>query len=195
MNTFWLKVAGAVVLVVVVIIIISAIMPSGDNNEPQPKPGKKTIYDTAEQDRQKFLRDPEPVDSSQNNIPAPEPNDKTDNSGTLSPAPPAPEPETLYFKPLNEIEKIEAERLLNVAVPGRSIGRLPTTGFKLMVDPCRQIIRRWPESSYAYQAKLMLADIPERFRTRYNITDEEMDVSAFRKQRPGTQPYKYKDLK
>jgi len=100
-----------------------------------------------------------------------------------------PEPTVLYFQPLSEIEQIEAEKLLNVAVPGRSIGRLPMTGFSLMVPNCRQIIQRWPESQYAYQAKRLLADLPPRYQTRYNVTKEEMDVSMFYQQRPGTQPF------
>ena len=121
------------------------------------------------------------------------PNNEVESSGTVSPPPTAPEPVTRYFKVLDEIEQIEAERLLNVAAPGRSIGRLPGTGFKLMIDSCRQIIRRWPDSSYAYQAKRMLADMPERFRARYDITAEEMDVSIYLKQRPGTKPFTFKD--
>jgi outer membrane protein assembly factor BamD (BamD/ComL family) len=63
------------------------------------------------------------------------------------------------------------------------------TGFNLMVQNCRQIIKRWPDSQYAYQAKRMLADLPPRYQTRYKVTKEEMDVSMFYKQRPGTQPF------
>ena len=76
MNTFWLKVASGVILAVVLIIIISAIMPSGDNNEPKPKPEKRTFYEVAEQDRQKFLQDAEPVEPSQDNIAKHEPNEE-----------------------------------------------------------------------------------------------------------------------
>jgi outer membrane protein assembly factor BamD (BamD/ComL family) len=50
---------------------------------------------------------------------------------------------------------------------------------KLMVDYCRQIIERWPKSVYAFQAKRMLADIPERYKKMYNVTEKEMDVSSF----------------
>jgi hypothetical protein len=103
--------------------------------------------------------------------------------------PKPPEKATLYFSELSEIEQIEAERLLQVAVPGRSIGRLPMTGFNLMVDTCRQILRRWPDSWYAYKAKQMLADMPERFRPRYRITEEELDLSRFAEPRPGTKPF------
>jgi hypothetical protein len=62
-----------------------------------------------------------------------------------------------------------------------------------MVQTCRQIISKWPDSWYAYRAKQMLIDMPERFRGRYNITQEELDISAFTKQRPGTEPYKVEE--
>jgi hypothetical protein len=35
----------------------------------------------------------------------------------------------------------------------------------------------------------MLIDMPERFRERYKITKEELDISKFTKQRPGTKPF------
>ena len=95
----------------------------------------------------------------------------------------------IYCKELSEIDKIEAERLLNIAVPGRSIGRLPMTSFKLMVDNCREIIRRWPDSWFAYRAKQMLADMPSRFRKRYRVTQEELDLSEFSEPRRGTKPF------
>ncbi len=100
----------------------------------------------------------------------------------------------MYFKPLDEIDKIEAERLWNVAVPGYSIGRLPAMGFKgLSVDPCRQIIKRWPDSFYAFQAKRMLGSLPERYQMRYKVTDEEKDLTRFFKPRKGTQPMQFKE--
>jgi hypothetical protein len=126
----------------------------------------------------------------------PEPEQTPANKEGVEPLPPVPKPAeppkptVLYFKPLDEIDNIEAERLLSVAVPGRSIGRLPMTGSKLMVDNCRQIIRRWPDSFFAYRAKQLLADLPERDQRRYNVTKEELDVSRFAKSRPGTQPFK-----
>ena len=76
-----------------------------------------------------------------------------------------------------------------MAVPGRSIGRLPMTGFSLMVPNCRQIIKRWPDSWYAYRAKQMLGDLPERYKMRYKVTEEETDLSMYYKQRPGTEPF------
>lgn len=189
MNTFWLKVAGIAVLVLVVIVAIGLF-----TGEKEPERPPKTFYDQVQEDKEKFLTKPQPV-----NEPAREPEKPPKVETPAEPVQPSiekavpDEPSQLYFKPLSEIEKIEAERLLNVAAPGRSIGRLPMTGFKLMVDTCRQIITKWPDSWYAYQAKRMLADMPPRYRPRYKITDEELDVSRFTQQRPGTQPYNVKD--
>jgi hypothetical protein len=189
MNTFWLKIAGLAVLVVGVIILITVFTSGTDSG---PKEPQKTIYDQAEEDKQRFLAEPKEVDST---VQEPTTESKTvaERTGpTTEPSKP-PELVKLYFKELGEIEKIEAERLLGVAVPGRSIGRLPMTGLNLMVDSCRQIIRRWPDSWYAYRAKQMLADIPERDQQRYRVTEEEKDVSMFTQPRPGTKPVTIKE--
>ena len=187
MDTFWLKIVGFALLVVVVIVFIG-FLTSG-TKEPE-----KTFYDQVEEDKQKFLAEPQPLEE-QEKTQVQEQIQVVESKEVAESVPPAqkqaaePKPTVLYFKPLSEIEQIEAEKLLNVAVPGRSIGRLPMTGFNLMVPNCRQIIKRWPDSQYAFQAKRLLADLPARYQTRYNVTKEEIDISMFFKQRPGTQPF------
>ncbi len=181
MNTSWLKIAGLVIVIAVAVVLIRVFLPS-EKSEPaaQPQAKDKTFYDMVERDKEKFLAEPEPAE-------------ETTAQQKQTPVKQAPtEPTKLYFKPLSEIEEIEAERLLNVAVPGRSIGRLPMAsgaGFRLMVDNCRQIIRKWPDSWYAYKAKQMLIDMPAQYRERYKITKEELDISKFTRQRPGTEPF------
>ena len=195
MNTFWLKIMGLAVLAVGVIILISVFTPSESDPAREPEPPEKTFYDQAEEDKRRFLTEPQALDS-QSQIPSTEQAPPIENQTAAQSVPPAIEPAQpvlLYFKELGEIDQIEAERLLNVTVPGRSIGRLPMTGFKLMVDNCRTIIRRWPQSSFAYRAKLMLADLPERYQMRYQVTDKEKDVSMFAEQKPGTKPYTIKE--
>ena len=196
MNTFWLKIAGLVVLAVCVIVLVT-VLTSG-TADTEPKKPTKTFYDQAEEDKEKFLAKPQALDTQE--APAvtksEQPQAKTENVGSVPPATkPAepPKPTILYFKPLSEIDEIEAERLLNVAVPGRSIGRLPMTGYNLMVPNCRQIISNWPDSWYAFRAKQLLADLPERYQKRYNVTKEELDMSRFVKPRPGTQPFKVEE--
>lgn len=173
MNTFWLKIAAIAVIVMVVIVLIG-VFSSSEKPQPLPEPTAaepvnkpvKTFSEQVEKDKEKFLSPPKVQE--QNQLPA--------------------QPTQLYFKPLSEIDKVEAERLLNVAVPGRSIGRLPiATDYQLMVEPCRRIISKWPDSWYAYNAKKMLIDMPARLRARYKITPQELDISEFTKQRPGTE--------
>jgi len=176
MNTFWLKMAGIVVVILVVIVMVNVFSSSEPEPEREHKP--KTFHESAARDRNKFLSKPKPANEAKNN----------DSIATAKQTPEPPKTVTLYFSELSEIDKIEAERLLNVAVPGRSIGRLPVTGFRLMVDSCRRIIARWPDSWYAYRAKQMLADMPPRFRPRYHITEEELDLSRFAEPRAGTKP-------
>jgi hypothetical protein len=198
MNTIWLKIMGLAVLAVVVIILIGVFTSGTDSQAPEPEQPQKTFYDQAEEDKQRFLTKPQALDS-QSQTTVKEQNPPTENQTAVQTTPPVvtqpkpAQPVTLYFKELGEIETIEAERLLSVAVPGRSIGRLPMTGFKLMVDNCRMIIQRWPDSFYAYNAKKMLADIPERYQQRYRITEQEKDISMFLKQRSGTKPFTIKE--
>lgn len=195
MNTFWLKMAGLGAVIVGLIILVNVFWQPEEKPEQPPK----TFYDQAKEDRQRFLSEPEAVDSreekpvSETTPQVSKQSQAAQNKTVAERVQPAKEPVELYFKELSEIDEIEAERLLNVAVPGRSIGRLPMTGFKLMVDTCRQIIQRWPDSWYAYRAKQLLADMPPRFQKRYRVTEEEVSLSRFAKPRPGTKPFIIKD--
>ena len=161
MNTFWLKIAGLAVLVVGVIILIT-VFTSGTDSEP--KEPQKTVYDQWEEDDKRLRAEPQYQEP-----PATAPLVQQ----TTPVAPPKPE-----FKKLNEIEEIQAQKLFEAAMTARKMGRLPgiRLGYKNMVDHCREIIRRWPDSEYAFNAKRLLADIPERYHKMYNITKEEIDL-------------------
>jgi hypothetical protein len=202
MNTFWLKIAGIFVVVVIIFVLITMFTSNNSSESNKPEQHQRTFDEQVQIDKKKFSELPQPVNTPEQNqttVNTPDQNQAAVNTPALQPVQPvsqtpkSTEPMVLYFKPLSEIDEIEAERLLNVAVPGRSIGRLPMTGAKLMVDTCRQIIQRWPDSRYAYNAKKMLADLPERYQRTYNITPEELDVSMYAKPRPGTQPYTIKE--
>jgi len=198
MNTFWLKVAGIAVGAVVVIVLIGTF--TGDGDEPTAPEPEKGFSDQVEKDKQEFLTKPQALEPQKQDPPS-QPATPAANQAVAEPVQPVqparpvrepPKPITLYFKELPEIDDIEASRLLNATVPGRSMGRLQT-GFKFMVDNCRRIIQRWPDSWYAYKAQQMLIDIPERFHERYKITEQEKDLSRFTKPRPGTKPFTDKD--
>jgi hypothetical protein len=205
MNTFWLKIAGVLIIVVVAIVIVGKFAGNRQSTSEESSQ-QKTFYDVAEHDKERFLTEPQPAQPPQQpqaEMPqAPQETEKVEQPVT-KPAPSAAEgppqqpqqsePVTLYFSELSEIDSVEAERLLNVAVPARSIGRLPMTGFKLMVDNCRRIIQKWPDSWYAYRAKQMLIDMPPRYQERYKVTEEELDLSRFTKPRPGTKSHTIKE--
>jgi hypothetical protein len=190
------------VVAVIVIVVIGRFSGNEPPTEP-PAPSEqadtpKTFYDMAERDQQ-FAEEPEPADQQ----PA-EPEPETAAAPPLPPPQTTPPPvpqntgvvlpshirqrTTLYFKPMDEIEDIEAQRILPVATAGRSIGRLPVTHFNLMVQGCRQILQRWPDSWYAFRAKQMLEEMPERFWRNYKVTEQELDIRRFLKPRQGTQP-------
>ena len=177
MNTFWLKLASGAIGILIIIVIISMVMPNGDDNTDSTTEEQATgsFNEQVKKDKE-FLEQPEPM-------PAPtelpiEPNVSQPKETKM----------TIYVKPLSINEEIEAERLLNVAVPGLSIGRLPMTGYNLMVQNCREIIKRWPDSYYAYQSKKMFGQLPERYHQQYNITPKELDINVFKTPRTGTVP-------
>lgn len=44
------------------------------------------------------------------------------------------------------------------------------------IELCRKIIADYPDKKYADEARILLRQVPERFRDRYNITDEELGL-------------------
>ena len=162
MSTFWLKIAGVGVVVVGLIIIISVFSSS----KPQPQTGPKNIYDVWEQDEKRLEA---------------EPNAKPPQT---TPPPSTGKPPVIVqreprFKKLSMVEEVQAQQLWEWVKTQRKMGRLPVFSYKQMVDKCREIIERWPDSEYAFKAKRALADIPERYHKMYNVSKEEMDVSNF----------------
>jgi hypothetical protein len=181
-DTFWLKVAAAVVVIIAVVVGIVMLMPA---KREEPKEPPKTIYDMAEKDRQELLAAPGANDFSA----GAEPGKQVETTAAAEQPEPTPEPIVLYFTELSEEEKIGAENILANIPSFRTIGRLPITGYKAMVDSCRLLMSRWPGSEYDYKARRALAQVPKRFWERYKITEEEVDLEYFRQQRPNTIPY------
>jgi hypothetical protein len=187
MNSIWMKIAAvAVVLVVVLIVGSKFISGDGSTGAPPSDAGEaerpKTVYDSFERDDKEFGVDaqttdepahtgvPVAVETPTQEVTTPEP--------AGQPVPPTP-PAQPTFEKLSVEDDIQAQRLHSMALQERKRSRLPMMTPKLMVDYCREIIAKWPKSEYAFQAKRMLADIPERYKKMYNVTDQEMDVSGF----------------
>lgn len=172
MNTIWLKIAAAAVGLLVAVVVVSKFTSNDSTPAPQAasqesdKP--KTVYDSFERDDREFgVQDKageEPVEE-------------------IAPAEEAPAAQDAQptFEKLPIEEEIQAQKLHSMALEERKRSRLPMMTPKLMVDYCREIIQKWPSSEYAFQAKRMLADIPDRYKKMYDVTDQETDVSSFYK--------------
>ena len=51
----------------------------------------------------------------------------------------------------------------------------PST-YKNVVEMCRTIIKRYPETVYEQSARELLREVPEHKRGTYQITDEELGL-------------------
>ncbi|MFC1764220.1 hypothetical protein ACFL6U_19370 [Planctomycetota bacterium] len=188
MNTFWLKIAGGVVVALVVLVVAARLFsPEEGSQESAPEPAvreDKTFADQVEEDRQKFAVEvpPEAPPAEPVSMPV----EQTPPQPESTPAP-RQDPITIYVKELDEIDAVRAEQLLSAAVPGRSMGRL-RVGYNLTLQNCRRILDEYPDTWYAFQAKRLLADIPERFHEQYKITDATIDISGFLKPGRDKQP-------
>jgi type IV secretory pathway VirB10-like protein len=175
MNTIWLKIVGLVVLIVAVIVLISFFTSGTDSGPNEPKETEqpaKNIYEQWDKDDKELLAEPQYKEP-------PAPNQPVQPSNQVAPAQPVEQPKP-QFKELDPEDEIEAQKLWIWVENQRKMGRLPVMGYGQMVKGCRDIIQRWPESKYAFFAKRALADLPERYRKMYNITDEEIDLGNFK---------------
>ena len=78
---------------------------------------------------------------------------------------------------LPEHLQIEAEKQLAFARDFyMQAPRLPVVTYKRGVDMCRDIIRNYPNTIYADQARQLLRQVPERHRATYAITDAELGL-------------------
>ena len=122
-----------------------------------------------------------PVNAADSNsVAAPAPAETKPAPVVQNPAPQpvqeARQPENQY-KELSEEDAIQAERKLAYARDlFMKLGRKPGLNYTRGVALCREIIRDYPGSEYAQQARELLREIPENQRARYKITDEELGL-------------------
>jgi hypothetical protein len=167
MGSFWVKMG---VFAVIIAGLVYLVTKSPAPTIKDKKETTKGFSEVVREDQERLRAEPVPEDGP-----------KTDETATPKNAEevvakaPTPKPAKREFKELSETEQIEAKRLMEVAINGRSMGRLPGVGFKLMVDTCREIIRKFGGSSYEYRARQMLGEVPERFWPAYKITKEEVE--------------------
>jgi len=167
MDSFWVKMGVFAVIIAGVVYLVTK---SPTSTIKDKKETTKSFSEVVMEDQERLRAEPVLKEGTG----ADETAAKESAEEAVAKAP-RPTPAKREFKELSETEQIEAERLLEVAINGRSMGRLPGVGFKLMVDTCREIIRKFGGSSYEYRARRMLGEVPERLWPMYKITKEEVE--------------------
>jgi hypothetical protein len=87
-------------------------------------------------------------------------------------------PRFLSDKPPIEMSlenEVQADKLIGNArmlIKAGSRYMTPKRGIEL----CRQIIRDYPGTKYADEARMLLRKVPERYRKRYNLTNDELGL-------------------
>lgn len=153
MGNFWIKVALGAVIVGGVIVAIGVFSKQGG----AVKSEQKTFYDVVRSDDERLRADVRKEQSEKQE-------ELAQQEAT------AQQPK---FKELSEEDRVQAEKLFEMAVAQRKIARLPGMSYKPMIDYCRQIIEKYSGSSYAAGAKRMLGEVPARYRELYGITEQE----------------------
>ncbi len=193
MDSIWVKVALAGVVLVGALIGAVVLWPGGDSPSSsrmdRDVERSKTVYDTWEEDEARLRAKPnqETQTPTQEQPVAEQTTPPADQQGQTvqptTPQPVTPQPvaaEPKYnFKPIDEIEEFEAQKIWNWIVQKRKMGRLPMLQYKEMTDKCRLMMERWPGTEYDFYARRTLGDIPERYWKMYNITEEERDLTRF----------------
>jgi len=182
----WSKIAVAVILIVAAVVAVRSFWPFRSNSEPRPK---KTFWDVVKKDDKRLRSEPPAayaLPGRQAKIDEPpqhmHPNEPADvnQQGTIQQVAKqgttqqVPKEDTPQYKQLVIEQQVDAERILEMAITERKIARLPGMSYKRMIDYCRDIISRYPESIYAAKARRILGEVPERYWDVYGITEEEV---------------------
>jgi hypothetical protein len=178
MNTFWLKVAGVGVLAVVVLIVAGQ-FTGGDKEEvaqeESTRSGSANVYEQDEKDHERLNA---PVQVVPDGTPSAQPALTMEAVQSVPEPVPAPE-----FAKFTVEQQVAAERLWEMAEASFKIGRKPMMTFGNCVKYSRQIIQQFPGSEYSLKAKRVLNEIVEmrdQYKSQYHITDEELDMGAFK---------------
>ena len=169
MNTFWLKIAILAVVVVVAIIIVSNFLSSEIDKATDIEAAAERA-EAREDQLQSQLREAE-LKAEQKKT------QQTEARRTPAKLPVAPtRPSRQEIVEEDIVASVEAERLYNMALTQYRIGRKTGMTFKKMIDYCREIFARYPNSSEAAKARVLMRNIPQRYRQLYNITNEELGL-------------------
>ena len=166
MNTFWLKIAGLVIIIIIGVVLFANFLSSGIDEATD----FERVEKLAEAQEARFQAELAEAELKAKQA-------KAKGADVKQPAA-QPEPPQPQIEEIEELQQnLQAQKLYQWAETEFRIARKPLMSYKRCVDFCREIIQKWPDSAEAAKARVLLRKIPERHRQRYNITDEEMGIS------------------
>ncbi len=83
-----------------------------------------------------------------------------------------------YDFPLDDVQaEVEAGKLLNIAkIEIEESIKITGSNPKEGIDACRKVLEKYPNTPFAEQARALLRRVPDRYKERFNITDEELGL-------------------
>jgi len=168
MNTFWLKIAVLVVVVLLGGILISKFF-SSEIDKATDLEAAAERHEAAETKLQDQLQEAQTQAEQKK-----EQEETAPTPPRITSLPTTPPPQTVPDDD-DIVSSVEAERLYNMALTQYKIGRKLMT-FKKMVDYCRELFDKYPNSPEAAKARVLMRNMPERYRELYNVTEQELGV-------------------
>jgi len=152
--------------------ILETPQPVADSNEPNT-PAESIAVDKSVEILEPSVQEPNIVQPQETTAPVVQPQSTQQSIQTQNAAPKT-ENET---KADDEFFDPRAETLLENAKAFFKIGnRLQYHTYAKPIEMCRTVIKDFPNTKYAEQARVLMRQVPERFRERYHITDEELGL-------------------
>ena len=74
---------------------------------------------------------------------------------------------------MQDEDELKASKLIQLAQADQAYIKTRTSTGKKLVEACREVLRTYPDTEYATQAKELLNSLPERLKEKYDVTKEE----------------------
>jgi len=169
MNTFWLKIAALVIIIIIGVVLLANFLSSGIEKAMD----FERVEKLAEAQEARFQAELTEAELKAKQAKQAKAKGADVKQPGAQPQPPRPQPDEIEQLQQN----LQAQKLYQMAETEFKIARKPLMSYKRCVNYCREIIQKWPDSAEAAKARVLLRRVPERYRSQYNITDEEMGIS------------------
>ncbi|PKL47785.1 MAG: hypothetical protein CVV39_05265 [Planctomycetes bacterium HGW-Planctomycetes-1] len=149
---------------------------SNEPNQPLKLPKAPPLEEQTEDDEdqpqttpqiEQAAPEPSPVERRAEQTPA---QDRETPKETTPPAQPKNQIDEDFFDPRAETLIEHARAFFKIA------NRLQHHTYSKPVEMCKTVIKDYPNTKYSEQAGTLMRQVPERFRERFDITDEELGL-------------------